>query len=279
MNEFVALNISKVSLDTSWDYENVISPFYRLYYIEEGEGLILINGKRQTLKPGMMYLIPSFTLASYSCPNFLYQNYLHFEEVITSGISLKLSFNLEFEVVADSLDKELWKRLLELNPEMSLLNANPRQPESISLSTARPLLFSKDFETRGIILQLLAKFVQKVGQNTKPNKTGSHKILKVLEHIHQHYSQELSVVKLAGLVSLNEDYFSRIFLRIIGVRPVVYINQVRIEKAQHLLLFTDQSLEQVAENVGYGNRTYFSKMFKSITGKTIGQYRRQAIIV
>jgi YesN/AraC family two-component response regulator len=147
------------------------------------------------------------------------------------------------------------------------------------LSTARPLLFSKDFETRGIILQLLAKFVQKVGQNTKPNKTGSHKILKVLEHIHQHYSQELSVVKLAGLVSLNEDYFSRIFLRIIGVRPVVYINQVRIEKAQHLLLFTDQSLEQVAENVGYGNRTYFSKMFKSITGKTIGQYRRQAIIV
>ncbi|MFT7249017.1 MAG: transcriptional regulator GlxA family with amidase domain [Arcticibacterium sp.] len=40
------------------------------------------------------------------------------------------------------------------------------------------------------------------------------------------------------------------FLGIIVVRLLVHRNQVQIEKAQHLLLFTDQSLEEVAESVG-----------------------------
>ncbi len=279
MNEFTILNISRVFLDTSWNYENVISPFYRLYYIEEGEGSVLIEGNEKALEPGQMYLVPSFTLATYSCKSFLKQYYLHFEEVIKSGTSIKLSFDLEFSVATTALDKDLWKRLLELNPDMGLLDSNPRRGQSISMNPSRALVLSKDLETRGVIMQLLAKFIGQKSQSVGPNKTGSHKILQALQYIHENYSQELSVGKLADHVSLNEDYFSRSFLSIIGIRPVVYINQIRIEKAQHLLLFSNQSLEQIAENVGYGNRSYFSKTFKVMTGKTIGQYRKQAIVV
>ena len=50
---------------TWWNYKNVISPFYRLYYIEKGNGKVYINNISYELTPGTLFLIPKFTFHSY----------------------------------------------------------------------------------------------------------------------------------------------------------------------------------------------------------------------
>jgi AraC-like DNA-binding protein len=57
------------------------------------------------------------------------------------------------------------------------------------------------------------------------------------------------------------------------MRPNKYIQSKRIERAQLLLLSTNNSLKQIAEKVGLENVSYFTRIFKSHTGKTPGAFR------
>ena len=56
---------------TWWNYRNVISPFYRLYHIDGGEGSVMMHGRVYPLTPGKLFLIPKFTLHSYRCSGYM----------------------------------------------------------------------------------------------------------------------------------------------------------------------------------------------------------------
>lgn len=277
-NEFFLLNAARVSLGSGWNYQNVISPFYRLYYIVGGRGKVALGKEELSLKPGYLYLIPSFSLSHYSCPDFLDQYYLHFEEIMTKGLPIKVGYHVSYEVKATEADDYLFTRLLEINPARELRHHNPKILSH--MEAVNPYDYCSEssaciLETRGIILQLLSRFI---GNDRLPARVGSAhyvRISKTLQYIYEHLSEALTVAKLASVARLNADYFSRIFQEIIGMRPIPYIHQLRVQKAQHLLLFTDASQDEVADAVGFGNRTYFAKIFKELTGQTVGQYRIQ----
>ena len=59
---FSLLNIDHVQLNRSWNYKNVISPFYRLYLIDGGTGALSNPEQSLKLEKGYLYLIPSYTL-------------------------------------------------------------------------------------------------------------------------------------------------------------------------------------------------------------------------
>lgn len=61
------LNVGYAKLDTSWDYDNVISPFSRLYLITKGSAKVYHSYEEFDLKPGHLYLVPSFTYSGYQC--------------------------------------------------------------------------------------------------------------------------------------------------------------------------------------------------------------------
>ncbi|MGD1946437.1 MAG: helix-turn-helix domain-containing protein [Croceivirga sp.] len=63
-------------------------------------------------------------------------------------------------------------------------------------------------------------------------------------------------------------------MNLYGVRPNRFIQMKRIERAQLLLLTTNDTLEVIAEKVGLNNFSYFSRIFKKITGITPGKYRK-----
>jgi AraC family transcriptional regulator len=134
-------------------------------------------------------------------------------------------------------------------------------------------------ETKGILLQLFARFVGQESISSLGKNAHFTRISITLQYIHAHFQDELTVKELADLAHLNPDYFSRIFQESVGLRPITYIHQLRIQKAQHLLLFSDLSQDEVAYAVGFSNRTYFAKVFKEHTGHTAGQYRRQGKVV
>jgi len=56
-------------------------------------------------------------------------------------------------------------------------------------------------------------------------------------------------------------------------RFMAYLNKIRIEKGRHLLKNTDIPLVDIAGLVGYEDQSYFTKVFKRLTGVSPGKYR------
>ena len=80
------LNTGYAKLNSSWNFDNVISPFARMYYITKGSAKVYHNNKVFDLKPNHVYLVPSYTYSRYKCENYHEQYYVSFLEDITWNI-------------------------------------------------------------------------------------------------------------------------------------------------------------------------------------------------
>lgn len=96
----------------------------------------------------------------------------------------------------------------------------------------------------------------------------------VLEYISEHYQERITTVELAKMSFLNESYFCRFFKNATGKTVVNYINEIRIEKASVLLKNTDESITDVAMNVGFDDVNYFVRVFKKIKKITPGEFKK-----
>ncbi len=280
-HSFSLLHIDYVKLNQKWNFNNVISPYYRLYYIDEGEGFISNEKEIIKLEPGYLYIIPSFTLCHLKCPDYLSQYFVQFFEESAEGISLFANNRASMKVKALDLDIENFKRLLLINPHRGINRSNnPKVYEkNIYYKEYQELnnlqSMSVYMETQGIILQLVSRFLtlDTFKQSNIPSIPS--KILEAISYIQLNLRNNLTVTDLAKRANQHPDYFSRLFHQSTGERPIAFIHEKRIERAQYLITTTSMSYEEIALETGFENSPYFSKIFKKVTGMTPGQYREQ----
>ncbi len=98
---------------------------------------------------------------------------------------------------------------------------------------------------------------------------------KILPYIEENLSEPFTVSDLADSVGLNPQYMMRTFKKLTGLSVLEYVTDRKIKKAKELLLTTDTSIEQISEELGYFNYSYFFKMFKRAEGISPGQYRKE----
>jgi two-component system response regulator YesN len=101
----------------------------------------------------------------------------------------------------------------------------------------------------------------------------SRKIMKIKLHVLEHYDQHITLGELAKLMHMNSTYLCELFKRETGIGFVDYLNTVRIDKAKHLLLESDATVESVASQVGYASASHFSRLFKKLNSLTVTEFR------
>ena len=278
-SSFSLLNADYVQLNKNWNYKNVISPFYRLYLIDEGFGTLFTGGESIVLEAGFLYLIPSFTLCNYHCEVHLSQFYLQILEESNDGSSL-FAFNRKaFKVPASAVDSEIFRRIIKLNPGRGLSKNDPKDYEK------RPVLqgfqdlnnllpISAYMETNGLIIQLLSRFLNPLYFKPEEKKVIPSRILETIHYIQTNLQLPLTVAHLAERVSQNPDYFSRVFQEHTGERPLGYIQFKRVERAQFLMIQSSMTMQAIASETGFESVSYFTRIFKTLTGQTPGEYRK-----
>jgi two-component system response regulator YesN len=123
----------------------------------------------------------------------------------------------------------------------------------------------------------ITKFAKKVF-NWVEIRTGNRNyqiVEKVVRYLSSNLEKDISLDTAAELVNLSPSYFSKIFKEVMGVAFITYLTDLRLEKAQELLLQTDLSIQEIGFKVGYNASAYFIKQYKAKSGYTPYDYRRQ----
>lgn len=95
-----------------------------------------------------------------------------------------------------------------------------------------------------------------------------------LKYIEEHYMDySLTLASLSDLLNLTGSYLSGLFKRQFGTNFSVYLEQVRIRHAEELLKAGSMSIEEIAQNTGYGNADSFRRAFKRVKGVSPSQYK------
>ncbi len=102
-----------------------------------------------------------------------------------------------------------------------------------------------------------------------------HAIHLVKQYIHRHYGEDLGLNLLAEKVYLTPRYLSAMFIQQTGCGLSKYIKNVRMEKAQDLLVNTNMKITDISKHVGYSNVSYFCKSFLEDFGTTPEKYRQR----
>lgn len=98
-------------------------------------------------------------------------------------------------------------------------------------------------------------------------------VMPALQSLQQNIGAPTTNAQLAALCHMSEDYFIRRFRETAGVSPAQYILKRRIALAAQRLLFTDESIDEIAQNTGFTDRFYFSRVFARETGVPPAKYR------
>ncbi|KWX69855.1 response regulator transcription factor [Paenibacillus jilunlii] len=97
-------------------------------------------------------------------------------------------------------------------------------------------------------------------------KDYSPHVMAVLDFVKNYYQEELSLKTLSQKLDLHPNYLGQLFQQEAGTSFSDYVNQYRIERATHLLLYSDKKTAEVATEVGYWDTSYFYRQFKKYAG-------------
>lgn len=99
-------------------------------------------------------------------------------------------------------------------------------------------------------------------------------MMKLMDYLSSHIgNSELKIEELADAVNLSRSVFYSKLKAKVGMTPVEFLKHIRIQKAEELIVRSNESFSQIAYSVGFTDPKYFTKCFKKATGMTPSDYR------
>ena len=135
--------------------------------------------------------------------------------------------------------------------------------------------------TQGLLLQFIGLMIQNhCYQSAAPLSGHGNKRIRQLKNalglIRERYNTPLSLEELAAAAEMSPKYFCRFFAEMTGRTPIDYLNYYRVECACEQLLYSDETVTDIALGCGFNDLSYFVKTFKKYKGVTPKRFRKGA---
>ncbi|MET3208437.1 UNVERIFIED_CONTAM: AraC family transcriptional regulator of arabinose operon [Paenibacillus sp. PvR008] len=236
-----------------WQVRERPMPNYDLFYVWSGEGTVVLNGESYPVSQGSCFLFKpgDDTRATHNPQKPLILTYIHFD------------LTEQPEIIPASY------RMLEETVEVEHMLAR-----YVRLRLERA--YGAEEEGRLILKQLMIHLLR-ADRKEPQEQPASHQLTEAIRetanYVRQHPGLPHRVEDLAARAGLSPRYFSIKFKELLGVSAQSHIINMRIERAQHLLLHAGMNVTEVAEALGYRDIFFFSRQFKQYTGKSPSEIR------
>ena len=96
-----------------------------------------------------------------------------------------------------------------------------------------------------------------------------------IAHLESHFAEPLNLDRLAKIAHMSKRSFIRSFQAATRNSPIAYLIELRVRHAARLLRQTDDSITEIAFQVGFNDSNYFTRQFRNLTGVAPRGYRSQ----
>jgi AraC-like DNA-binding protein len=233
----------------NWNYTGVYSPFWRLHYNWQ-RGHRLLHGDRQVeLTPEHIVLTPHHLMIQLNGTDPVEHLWMH--------------FNFTRQIHAES---PVPIRLPLRDTEQCLLRDIRQIIASGSGDGGREAVYRNSLALLHIVLARPGI----VWQSPVPAN-----LVRVRQLIESRIGSKLAVPDLARLAGMSEAGLNRAFQRHYSTSPARFVSEIRVREVARLLQQTEQPIDDIAEQTGFPNRAYLSRVFKQVTGVSPADFRRK----
>jgi AraC family transcriptional regulator len=201
----------------------------------------------------------------------------------------KTSWDSEGEFLIISLERDLFSRAASEDVDWQRLNLLPHFASPAPLIQHIGLALKSELESDGVgnhvyieslATTLCVHLLRHYSTSLVLIPSYSHglpqrKLRQVIEYIHENVEKNLTLTELAIVAGMSMYHFSRVFKESTGFSPHQYILNCRIEKAKRLLTLTEETIDQISQQVGFQNQSHFTNVFRKLEGTTPRAYRKQ----
>ncbi|MFM2176225.1 MAG: hypothetical protein RL015_323 [Verrucomicrobiota bacterium] len=212
-----------------------------------GRGEILLDGRWQKVKPGMVCLAPPRVLNAFYATG-----------------------------------RERWKFAWVRYDEPAFVTpvvgaASPVMPAAQAEQIARLIVGLRDEWESGRDPRMLHHWLEllhgTIRRLAQPWRSQDPRVARLWTDVEKDLMRDWTLAELAHRSHCSPEHLRRLCMRELGRSPMQHLTCLRMEKARQLLEASDDKLEVVAATVGYANAAIFSRVFKRWVGLAPGEYR------
>ena len=124
-----------------------------------------------------------------------------------------------------------------------------------------------------LLISLVVQLNRAAKESRHPDRAGEFDKSEILRYIYLHLNSKLSVQMLAEKFFISQSSVRRYILDMTGLTFTDLVNEMKIARTANYLLYTDMTLDELADVLGYVDASHISKLFRARIGMRISDYR------
>lgn len=227
-----------VVTDEKWHQEQMQSPWSRIYYVTDGEGVFSCGNKRVKIEPGYVYFAPCGATYGFEGAPSLTKLFFHANIIMPDGYDLFASEStkiVRFQRSIEDIKKFIeWYRS-DTPIKHIMLNAE--------------------------IWKTVSEAAEKLLKVDERKMTYSEPVSIAIEYIREHLSANLKAAEVSNAVFCSVGNLNERFCKELGMTVARYIDGLVMFEARRLLAKGNKSVGEVSAMLGYCDQFYFSRCF------------------
>ena len=242
--------------------------YYEVGHCYEGEGEMILGEKEVRFYPGCISLIPTKELHTTNT----FGNRAGWEWMYFDIYEILKKLYPDDEILRENIAHEIDKEGRLLTPEMNI------QKMTFLVRSIFSEMQNKEYMYRVMVMHFLMMLVIEIIrglQNSDLPERGAVTvdIFPAIDYIKKNYASSIHVIDLARSCGMSESYFRKIFKKYMNMKPMDYVNFVRIQRGCALLRETDLTVAMVSDSVGFESVSTFIRNFKKVVGCTPNKWK------
>ncbi len=249
--------------------------FFEILHIEKGSGTIIINNHKVNYSDNQLFIL---------IPNDQYN--LEIETPTTvSAIKFLNSFFNNSSLDENESQRKEWFRRIETILHSANRTSHLNLKYTIDQSSLHALFTvlcnefnAENLKNEVVLRSTLHTILHIISRNVNfiSSKTSSSKIQDIINYIHYyiHDSERLTKKELANQFYISENYISQFFKSKMNIGLKKYILNYKLKLAETRLKYTDLTVTQIAQELGFTDSSHLDKTFLTYKGITAKMYKK-----